>query len=322
MDKVRDYIILSLAVLGTLIQLLSLLVDVPIPWRVLSYLLLGISLFYLVIRGFILERPETSPASGIREGNNRLDRTTIDSSNIPEIVYGYIAERYGIGYSSIDVKFEIRRDGSAIVTRTIEIEAFSTIENLDTYLLIPERAADGTGRESKSIEVESLSSGDITITELKKLNYEQVSSATLTISPSLQPGGRFKYRMEELLPPSLYAIDRTQEQLSNRKSAYDYAGWNISRPSKKLRLNVHFPEYYRPTVFNAQVKYVAASVFPSEQIQHEEQEKISPKMILDPDGTHYIFNIEVDYPMTGLIYILRWKPVARESSGNQTNSSS
>ncbi|MCP4362133.1 MAG: hypothetical protein GY796_29345 [Chloroflexi bacterium] len=125
--------------------------------------------------------------------------------------------------------------------------------------------------------------------------------------------------MKELLPSGLYAIDLSSDQLSMRTNPYDYAGWNISRPSKKLRLNAHFPEYYKPEIFNAQVRYVAASVFPSERIQHGEQKNISPKMILSPNGRHYIFNLEVDYPMTGLIYILRWQPVVHQSSENRTD---
>lgn len=227
--------------------------------------------------------------------------------------YYYSAKRYGIGYSSMDITFDIKKDGSATVIRIIEIEAFSEVKTLDTYLLIPEESVEGNKRDIEPVQVESLTPGwNLELDAMKKNNKVQLLSALMIISPPLQSGNKIKYKVIEKLPPKLYAINFTRESLNSRENPFDYAGWNISRPSKKLCLKVAFPENFQPTVYNAEVRYATASGFPSVRIQHEEQKQLKPKLSKSPGVKNFhIFSLDVEHPMTGLIYILRWKPVPK-----------
>lgn len=320
MSNKVDNFFLFLAILGAGVQFLVIITK-PASYffYVVSFLLLGSSFFYILIRSYIFQRSKPSTKDQERQQlekqverlNQQLNILT-GSWSEGQIAYNFIAQRYGVGYSLLDINFEIKVDGSAIVTRTVEIEAFSTIGKLDTYLLIPERSVDGTERDIESAKLESFSPDHtITIQQTKESETDQVLSVVLSISPPLQKGDAFKFRMVESLPIGLYGINLSEEELNKRTDPYDYSGWNISRPSKKLTLNVHFPEFYVPDIFDAEVRYATATIFPSQRTQQEEQQRLKPQMI--PVGDHLKYSLEVDYPMIGLIYILRWKPTPASS---------
>ncbi|MBK8904205.1 MAG: hypothetical protein IPM53_23700 [Anaerolineaceae bacterium] len=247
---------------------------------------------------------------GIEESN--------PSTSLENRVYGYTASRYGVGYKFMDIDFVIHKDGSATITRTITIEAFSEIDRLDTYLLIPERSESGESRVIDSPKVESLTGDRIVDFTEKKSSDTQQLSALLTISPALKSGEIMQYRMIESLPVGLYAINCSPEEYNARTKKSDYAGWNVSRPSKELSLKVHFPEFFKPTVFSSEVRYASASIFPAERIQHEEKNRLTPKLSLSPQGDHYIFRLDVEFPMTGLIYILSWQPIVVQGDSTST----
>lgn len=218
--------------------------------------------------------------------------------------YQYQAARYGIGYELLRVKCMINEDGSATIARKVTVKAFSETRKLDTYLLI-------SGDESRDVNIDlvrSLTPGwtielTDTIEELGRL------SAELTISPPLEEEQMITYEMREELAAVTFAIQLTEDEISNRKIPYDFFNWNINRPTNKLVLETHFPPHTDPTVFSAEVRYASASGFPSVRLQEQEQKWYEPYWVDSLEDNRRILKLEVDYPMLGLIYGLRWQPV-------------
>ena len=244
--------------------------------------------------------------------------TIVHTVSPAEQAYSYFASRYGIGYDLIQVHWTIANDGSATLQRIIEIEAFSKIENLDTYLLIPESSEE---RQIDFVAVDSLTKGrTVSLSDVKK-ELGRLSALT-TISPPLNKGEKIRYSMSEKLPKGLYAIDLTSDELSKRESDYDYCGWNINRPTRKISVQVEFPQFFKPNIFSSEVRYASASGFASVRTHYEEEQKSTPTLTLGPAGDRFLLKLEVDYPMLGLIYILRWRPIAKDDSPDNDDVSS
>lgn len=229
--------------------------------------------------------------------------------------YTYFASRYGIGYDSLEIKWMINEDGSALLQRIIEIEAFSGVENLDTYLLIPEN---DENRKIEFISVDSLSpQRNISLSDVKKEPGK--GSAMISISPPLKKEEKMRYKIVEKLPQKLYAINMSSQEISKRQSAHDYCGWNINRPTRKVSLQVEFPNVIKPEEYNLEVRYASTSGFPSTRKHFEESRRFEPVLTLSPQRDKSILRLDVDYPMIGLIYILQWLPVPKETKSDQTS---
>ena len=230
-----------------------------------------------------------------------------------EIMYLYMSERYGIGYGSTQVECNIREDGSATVRREIKIEAVSKTDELDTFMSIPESAPPGEADREISIRsARSLTPGWEVVSR-RSYGKKGALSIVVTISPPIGEGESVVYELVEELPSKLYAIDLTETELMKRETPYDYFGWNINRPTRKLLMKVYFPEGIKPEVYGGEVRYASAAPgLPSERRQHEEEKRLKP-FLAGPEGGRYFLKLDVDYPMIGLIYILRWEPPIEKS---------
>lgn len=226
-----------------------------------------------------------------------------------EQAHTYWARRYGIGYNAQHIQWDIQLDGSAVVERSIDIEAYADIDSLDTYLAIPERSPDGAARRVGFESIESLSP-DRSIEVKDQIVEEHLRrlSAKIVFSPRLSEGERTIYKMRENLTPT-YAINVPQHVLEKREAPYDYSGWNINRPTRRLSMQVIFPENIRPAVYNAEVRYASTSGFPSERLHYEEHKRLRKPTLKQLSNRQYALQMEVNYPMIGLIYVLRWQPV-------------
>lgn len=304
--KILDKLFLLLSILAALVQLLfALSVNLAPQFRTISFLILAAAILYIISSRLAYSSEQTIT----REQATSTTTHNVVVSDPGKEAYNYFASRYGIGYRLIQVRWKIDNDGSAILERTIHIEAFSKIEELDTYLLIPERSED---RQIGFVTLESLSAERIvTLSDIKK-EFGRLSAIT-TISPPLNNGEKINYRMEEELPRGLYAIGMTKEELSKRKDPLDYCGWNINRPTRKISLQVDFPQSFKPKIFGSEVRYASTSGFASVRRHYDEEKKFTPTLTLrtrSSDGDRIILNLDVDYPMLGLIYILNWHPIA------------
>lgn len=297
--RVINTLFLVVLLISTCTQLASILVVIPSFFQSLSFILLIICLIYFIVFRSSLNK---SP-------RNLVGQTKQEPSNtfVEQETYTYTASRYGIGYSSIDVQWTVNMDGSAKVQRMIDVEAYSEISNLDTFLLVPEQSVAENGDLIGFESISSITPG-VTISMLQEEEKSGRQSTLIAISPPMNIGDSMTYKMIENLPEDLYAINITADELRTRTTPYDYAGWTINRPTKHITLRVFFPEGVKPpSIYSAEVRYSTASGFPSTRIQHEEQKKMKPE-IIGLEGNRYILRLVVPYPMVGLIYILRWQP--------------
>lgn len=243
----------------------------------------------------------------------------MDLTNEAEQAYTYSAKRYGVSYDSIEVECRIDKDGSAQVKRKVEVHAHSLLSDLDTFLLIPsDSPPPGDLWEIDFLKVRSLTTGqnvtlDETVEEFGRL------SAILKISPPLYEGAIVTYEVVEKLPDGLYAIGYTRADLEKRPTKDDYFGWNINRPTKKLIIQVTFPHFDAPQIYSAEVRYASASGFSAVRPQYEEQKRLRPKLIGPSEDNQYTLNLEVEYPMHGLVYILRWQPPVLEKQDDDVD---
>lgn len=230
-----------------------------------------------------------------------------------QTTYLFTSKRYGIGYDSLRIECIVNEDGSAIVQRTVDVKAFSNLSKLDVFLLIPEKKEDSSTQETIDLsKVKSLTPNRIVSVDKSKKNSHELS-AIIDIAPPLTEGEHVTYEMIEQLPPKLYAINLNDLEIYQRKTPYDYFGWSINRPTRKLYLNVFFPEFFVPHDYGVEVRYASASNFPSETLHHKEMEFIKKSLkTTGPEGGRYALRLDIDDPMIGLIYLIRWQPLHKD----------
>jgi len=236
---------------------------------------------------------------------------SVERRTSAEAVYRYMARRYGVGYRRADIAVEIKDDGSGTYTRVIDLQAFSEIADLDTFLVIGEPSPPGESRIMDLIDVVSLSSGR-DVSKKSKVSKDGTLSVLAAFAPQLDPGDSVAYRMSEALPAGLFAVNLTGEQLAQRATPYDYFGFTINRPTRSMSLRVMFPQGMRPLSYRVEVKRASAAPgIPSPEIQVEEQRQLRKEPLRRaPDG-RWELTLDVDCPMTGLVYLWRWEPPAK-----------
>ncbi len=302
--KLWDWICFFFAILALVVQFF-VVSHIPESLRPLPLIVLIVcSVYFLAIRNTI-DRSEPLPSNELPVSPPSEPGHPLNDA---EEAYKYLAERYGIGYDQLAVACTVHSDGSAEVRRRVEVKAYSEIRQLDTFLLIPESPPPGEKWTIDPLQVRSLSP-DYNVSR-RTFGQQGRLSALIMISPQLGAGEQFTYELTEQLPASLYAIDLAEEKLAERKTSYDYFGWSINRPTRKLSLKVYFPEEVKPEVYGFEVRYASAAPgIPSESFHLEERKRFARPNLIGPQGGRYVLTLEVDHPMIGLIYILRWQPL-------------
>jgi len=221
-----------------------------------------------------------------------------------EAAFRFHAMRYGMGHRSLDVCCFIQEDGSAIVRRRAIIEAYAELSQLDTFLVIPEESPPGEKERKLAYKsLRSLTAGR-SISLIHTPGEARALSLVMAISPPLNKGETLEYILEEYTHDKVYAVDITMEELLKRASPYDYFGWNVTRPTQRLSLKVIFPDGVRPSEYAVEVRYASAGPsLVSERKQVEEQNRLE-QPVLEREGDSYVVKLNVDYPMTGLVYLL------------------
>jgi hypothetical protein len=256
----------------------------------------------------IYEQLGKSLVDQVAESSRKVFQELVEqASNQQEQSYRYSAQRYGIGYESLSVECTIDEKGAATIRRRVELKAYADLEELDTYLQIPESDND----EDISLQERSprsLSEGkSIVIKDLKKDSGRL--TALFKFIPSLRSGESLTYEVTETIVAGSFAIGLTEEELNQRADKVEYFGWNINRPTRRLSIQIYFPESAKPRiVHDARVRYALAVGLPSRTVQREEQKFLERPILSGPEGTQYLLKFDVEYPMTGLIYLLSWDP--------------
>jgi len=229
-----------------------------------------------------------------------------------EEVFDYLVTRYGIGYTQLDIQCSIGADGSAFITRDVELIARSNLENLDFVLLNPANR-DGSWNVPSIRQIHSATTG-------RKVEIIQEhadagrQSSLMQISPPLQAGDSFRYSVKEQLPEKFYSFSESIDELQSSKEKgelfglSDYFGWNINRPTRQLNLEISFPDGWVPADDGSKVLYATASSFPSTREQNEEAQRLRYDRV-SSNNNRYQIKLESQYPMIGLIYIITWLPI-------------
>lgn len=243
-----------------------------------------------------------------------------------ERLYVRLSERYGLGYESMRLVYQIDADGSAKLTRVVEVVAKSQLQMLDTFVNVRKEhgksSSEGehftTGPE---VEVASRTIGiafeirrnppSTSVTILS-------STSSLEIAPSLKPEQRATYELIQRLSSTpedrlhnAFATRKMMEQHGSKDDVFGYDeffAWHINRPTRNLQMKVVFPEGWNFRFHDSDVLYAAVDPFPTTIRQQEEGKRLKIKS--DQDDYHRsILHLNVDYPMLGLVYVIKWRPV-------------
>lgn len=304
-----DSIILLLVIIVGAIQLFTPHTSTISPIiSAATLLILTVSAVYFILR--IINSSRVSKQYSITHDTNE--------EVVDESVFNYITNRYGVGYRSIMSECVINEDGSAIITRSIELIAESDIGYLDTSLNIPTEK-DGSW-DFEMLQVYSTTPNrDVSVN--KKLILDNVQSAQLVFSPPLRPKDVVRYVLREKLPKDFYSFAKSLEELKEMRKSdeftglNDYFGWHVNRPTRYLKLKVTFPANWEPRIIESKVLVARSSGFPSTIEQREENRRIKFDLV-----GPYNLELEAHYPMIGLIYVASWQPILsserRGPSGN------
>ena len=252
----------------------------------------------------------------IEEINKKLLIPQENQENIAdEILYQTLAKKYGYANELVEIECELFANGSARVERRIQVLAYAKYNKIDTYLMVPQFLND-EDQEPLQIEASVLDEGR----KVELINVKSQlgrTTAELEFFPALIDGISITYKLIERTPPKTYILENTEEELIERKKKDDvdeFFGWNINRPTRKLIIKMLFPEGFIPRNVVSQVRFATAFGFPSIQLQTEEQNRIElPRQEIVTGGRHMIY-FSVEFPMTNLIYMLRWLPQLNERS--------
>jgi hypothetical protein len=226
---------------------------------------------------------------------------------IDEMVYQYMARRYGLGQGSVQVTCTIIKGSPAIVKRIVTVDVYAETGELNTFFFIPESQIADAQRNIDLINIRSLTPGCyVAIKDIMPQAGEL--TINLVVSPPLTEGQQLVYEMTETLPTRLFVIGSPDDEIEGRKTEADYLAWDIGLPTRHLSMRVDFPEGLQPAVFSGEVRYASARPrYPSSRVQHEEQKHVRRPVLGRAEAGHFSLAWEIDYPMIGLIYMLHWE---------------
>lgn len=231
---------------------------------------------------------------------------TFENTKLIDAVYTHLSNRYGMGYERLDIAVTIHSDGSATICRRILVRAYAQIEDLAIYILSPERDMLQQNRDLKSLSEKH--EVELVYTNSNSIPHKRTTN--LHISPPLKMGQELEFELSEFVKSETFAINFTIKELEEREVADEYVGWNITRPTKKMTIQVNFPREFIGYKINPEplVVYALTTGNASESKQIEEQKRILLSHA-DEKGKH-ICIMKVDYPVVGLIYQVKWQPRA------------
>jgi hypothetical protein len=242
------------------------------------------------------------------EAGMRRRTEPIKPESAERIAFRFQAERYGLGYERLGVHCTIQPDGSAIIERDVLLEAFSELDTIDTFLMVTEK----NSPPREPIEDRSLVSQTAgkTLAREVVLGKQGASLTRVRVIPSLRPRERLHFCFRQAAPAGAFAIGLTPAQMEARGSREDHFGWTINRPTGALHLTLRFPPSFMPIWHDREVSY-AEALFGSTGLQipqRTERERLRGPFLVETAPQQYELTLDVDYPMVGLVYRIKWQP--------------
>jgi hypothetical protein len=252
--------------------------------------------------------------AGIQLLRSALDRTRVN----PKRAYEYLRSRYGWGYEQLEVSATIEGDGSAVITRTVTIKATQPQPMIEQTLFTTP-AVEAGDLYSSDIAVKSLA-GELVATIGKvKPSGKGGYLVEVNFTPIIAAGRTVKFELVQKLAPEFYAIDWSPAKLREHDITRQYFGWNIDRPTQSLHERVVFPESYPPTGYDLEVEMVPLMKDIPEPRPHRlEAERLKDCLQLTRlTENQYRLDLVVDFPLIGLVYVLRWNPLSAGRAGSR-----
>jgi hypothetical protein len=236
----------------------------------------------------------------------------IDTDAQEDIIYEYLARKYGFGYRLLSTNCKILENGSAQIIRDVTIEAHSYVAEVDTFISIPEDDPSGNPRDIIEGKIITSDEYDLHLVTLDRQPHRV--HAKIEINPALEDGDELTYRvLDSNLSAGVYSIGQTQEQVDARENPWDYWGWQTTRPTASLVLKVDFPFGWKPTQIELVSRYAIAPGIANDKVLPLEKTGFhDPKVHYEETGDS--ISVAIDYPLFNFIYMLRWKPKVRETS--------
>ena len=225
----------------------------------------------------------------------------------PQSVYRYLAERFGVGHRNVTFECEINADGTGTVRRTIQVEAFSQISSLGSFLLFPEATS---AEDGKSLTVLAVQSRDPEYEITYRPVQEDPSrlSIDLTFKPALENGARVTYTMTEATLEPVFPMRR--EEGAGDEENRGYFGWTVYRPTRNLTVRVVLPHAFRVERKWLDIQRASTYGLPVEHIEQREWRNLAQlgDELLE-DGRRAL-TLHAEYPVHGFVYLLNWLPAA------------
>lgn len=229
-------------------------------------------------------------------------------ARLPNNSYHLYTTGFGSGHDLAQFSCEIGNKGEAIVKRHIQISATTKISELDTFLMFP-NPKDGEGN-LKSVDVRCLSPGkDIHAKVSQETTADQLIQY-LEFDPPLENGDSIIYEIVEEAEDQVFMMgqDITITANSQDSTLQEFFGWSIYRPTRRLELKVTFPKNEVPIDYDTEVRRADTTGFGREIIETEPRNQLNTPQMTGPYGDRHTLSWEVDFPMMGLVYMLRWRP--------------
>ncbi len=293
-----DWLFSTLAILAVIVQIISALFQLSTAISIIALIAIIMSLMYFVMQSVIRRTLESISTEVEKE--KAITARAMPVGMTSERAYVFNSTLYGMAYEELSAHCTVHEDGSAVFRREIDLVAYSIISEIDHYMLLPEAP-----KESKDF---------LELANVKPLDHDRkltpkiihLSSGRMSllvyISPPMSPGDHIRYQVIEKSPPGLYAITGLEE----RKVEYDYFGWDISRPTRKLAVKVFFPKGVSPNEFEYFEYDVWYAVGQSRSRQAKEYERIRGSLQWVEEGARFSLALNVLYPVLGLTYVIKW----------------
>lgn len=243
----------------------------------------------------------------VREEIQELRSTSIASLSPEaknEAFYQDNSTRYGLSYEELLVHGTLDEQGAMKVWRNSKVKAYvSGIAKLDHYLI-------SESPDEKNIQVDLQWPN-----QFKQLTKEiqRVSSRelylTIGISEPLMPNETLEFTVAEIAPNG--SVSKTKAELQKRLNSgkkhfpYESLHWEITRPTKHFQLKLILASSLKPEDKQFDVWYGRS------RIRHaEEYSRISDNnwFRVEPVGDQIELILDVMYPISTLIYAIRWIP--------------
>jgi hypothetical protein len=227
-----------------------------------------------------------------------------DSSHFQDrVAYAIEARKYGYGYLGLTVTAYLEvKDGQGSMTsrRRVHLKTTSVQNHIRHYLQTSNEQLEGSVEVT---ELEQIKPKNTTVSFEKVKDLSRPSGMVIDVAfnPPLDPGEVAIYQVTEQFPPGSFAIDA--QQVAQLSPKCEYFAWHIDKPTKHIHFAIRIPDYLHPAKCRHDVWYGLHS----RQTHRAESERVGLFFSSESDGVYTCLQLDVEYPVLGLDYVLIWE---------------